>query len=84
MRVTIRRDLKKPKFNNNPYTATIPESLEVGRNVDIKPSAIRGTDEDKKVRSPFVFNCSLSKFGRQFSVFKCFQVNLIDMCRHLI
>ncbi len=50
VKVTIQRDQKQPKFNNNPYTATVPETIEVGRNLDIKPSAIRGTDEDKKVQ----------------------------------
>ena len=49
VRVTIQRDLKKPKFNNKRYTATVPENIEVGKNVDIKPGAVRGTDEDKKV-----------------------------------
>ena len=47
--VRILRDLRTPRFNNNPYTATIAENHQVGRNIDIQPSQIRGTDDDKKV-----------------------------------
>ncbi len=54
VRVKIQRDQRKPRFSNNPYTATVPESIQVGRNVEIKPNAIRGQDEDKKVRQAYL------------------------------
>ena len=68
VRVTIQRDLKKPKFNNERYTATVPENIEVGRNVDIKPGAVRGTDEDKKVCRNAIFRMTI-RYLRQNEIF---------------
>lgn len=43
--IRVRRDLKDPKFEGGPYTASIPETLDVGRVV----FRLRARDDDKMV-----------------------------------
>ena len=48
--VEIERDLKNPKFQSTQYTAKIDESISINTVVSVKPSAMRASDEDKKVK----------------------------------